>query len=373
MRVRKIGIVTLALCLLLGLLPMAQAAGTSVVVDAPEALPAVGESFTVTVRLTGNPGLSAAQVKLGYDDAVLECTQVKSGALTSGMLSASNPHGTRDGTGAILAAAGTNAVTADGELASFTFTVKKAGDAKLSISQTTIAGADGAEITFTYDLPKLVSEDRTQPGTPEQTPETPEAAQEPETSGTFRDVPGSHWAFESVERAAKLGLVNGFSDGTFRPDEPVTRAQFVLMLWRMAGKPEAKSDASFADTANGDWYKDALDWAYENGYVNGLSETAFGPNANITRQQATAILFRFAGSKTGGEALVSGVYESSFTDSGKIAGWAKDAMWWAVYNSLVSGVGNNQIAPEANASRAQIAAILLRYMDKFMTETEGAA
>lgn len=176
-----------------------------------------------------------------------------------------------------------------------------------------------------------------------------------------------------MERAAKLGLVTGFSDGSFHPDAPVTRAQFVLMLWRMAGKPAAVQKAVFTDTANGSWYQQALDWAVETGCVNGISATQFGPDAPITRQQATAILFRYSGGQVGAEAMLTGVYAQSFTDSGKIASWATDAVWWAVYHGLVSGTGNNQIAPEANASRAQIAAILLRYMDQFMTEMEAAA
>lgn len=375
MRVRRIGALCVTLCLLLAMIPLVSAAGASIVVQAPDKLPDIGESFTVTVSLNGNPGLGATQVRLNYDDTVLECTEVKNGVLVDGMMTASNPHGTRDGSAALLAAASTTTVTKDGTLAMFTFKVKTSGDAKLSISQTTIADGNGTDIPFTYALPALVTEDTTEPsesgpGTPEQKPVEDEPQQ---TAGTFRDVPSGHWAFASVEQAAARGLVTGFSDGTFRPDEPVTRAQFVLMLWRMAGKPEAKEKAAFTDTAGGGWYETALNWAYENGFVNGISETTFGPNANITRQQAVAILFRYAGSETGGEAMVSGVYESSFTDSGKIADWAKDAMWWAVYYSLVSGVGNGKIAPEANASRAQIAAILLRYMDKFPTERQALA
>ena len=110
----------------------------------------------------------------------------------------------------------------------------------------------------------------------------------------------------------------------------------------------------------------------ENGYVNGLSDTRFGPNAPITRQQATAILFRLNGGQSGAELMLSGIYDQTFTDSASIAFWAKDALWWAVYHELVSGVGGSRIAPEANASRAQIAAILLRYADKFMTMEEAA-
>ena len=133
------------------------------------------------------------------------------------------------------------------------------------------------------------------------------------------------------------------------------------------------AESQFTDTANGGWYQQALDWAVETGCVNGISATQFGPDAPITRQQATAILFRYSGGQVGAEAMLTGVYAQSFTDSGKIASWATDAVWWAVYHGLVSGTGNKQIAPEANASRAQIAAILLRYMDQFMTEMEAAA
>lgn len=148
----------------------------------------------------------------------------------------------------------------------------------------------------------------------------------------------AHWAFASVERAAELGLVTGYSDGTFRPDTHVTRAQFVLMLWRMCGKPAAAKAASFAD-ASADWYQDALSWAVEKGYVNGLSDTRFGPDAPITRQQAMAILFRLNGGQSGTELTLTGIYEQTFADSTTIASWAKDATWWAVYHELVFGVG----------------------------------
>ena len=191
-----------------------------------------------------------------------------------------------------------------------------------------------------------------------------DTTQEEVKAGSFRDVTSAHWAFASVERAAELGLVTGYSDGTFRPDAAVTRAQFVLMLWRMCGKPAAARAASFAD-ASADWYQDALSWAVEKGYVNGLSDTRFGPDAPITRQQAMAILFRLNGGQSGTELTLTGIYEQTFADSTTIAAWAKDATWWAVYHELVSGVSGN-------ASRAQIAAILLRYADQFMTMEEAA-
>lgn len=396
-RILAIGIALLLAVQLL--VPLACAAGTTLKLTAPDKLPDVGQTFTVTAELTGNTGLAAVQLSLGYDDSVVECTGIENGALIAGMLAASNPYATRDGVGAILAAATTTAVKTDGSLAVFTFRVKAAGDAKLTLADALLSDTDGKALPLSYSLPALIAQgsgsdsgsgsgsDTEKPGTdnkkseddkksededkPEDEEKPADGAQEEVKSGSFRDVTSTHWAFASVERAAELGLVTGYSDGTFRPDTPVTRAQFVLMLWRMCGKPAAAKAASFAD-ASADWYQDALSWAVEKGYVNGLSDTRFGPDVPITRQQAMAILFRLNGGQSGTELTLTGIYEQTFADSTTIAAWAKDATWWAVYHELVSGVGGSRIAPEANASRAQIAAILLRYADQFMTMEEAA-
>ena len=396
-RILAIGIALLLAVQLLT--PLACAAGTTLKLTAPDKLPDVGQTFTVTAELTGNTGLAAVQLSLGYDDSVVECTGIENGALVAGMLAASNPYATRDGVGAILAAATTTAVKTDGSLAVFTFRVKAAGDAKLTLADALLSDIDGKALSLSYSLPALIAQgsgsdsgsgsgsDAEKPGTdnkkseddkksededkPEDEEKPADGAQEEVKSGSFRDVTSAHWAFASVERAAELGLVTGYSDGTFRPDTPVTRAQFVLMLWRMCGKLAAAKAASFAD-ASADWYQDALSWAVEKGYVNGLSDTRFGPDAPITRQQAMAILFRLNGGQSGTELTLTGIYEQTFADSTTIASWAKDATWWAVYHELVSGVGGSRIAPEANASRAQIAAILLRYADQFMTMEEAA-
>lgn len=396
-RILAIGIALLLAVQLLT--PLACAAGATLKLTAPDKLPDVGQTFTVTAELTGNTGLAAVQLSLGYDDSVVECTGIENGALVAGMLAASNPYATRGGVGAILAAATTTAVKTDGSLAVFTFRVKAAGDAKLTLADALLSDIDGKALSLSYSLPALIAQgsgsdsgsgsgsDAEKPGTdnkkseddkksededkPEDEEKPADGAQEEVKSGSFRDVTSTHWAFASVERAAELGLVTGYSDGTFRPDTPVTRAQFVLMLWRMCGKPAAAKAASFAD-ASADWYQDALSWAVEKGYVNGLSDTRFGPDAPITRQQAMAILFRLNGGQSGTELTLTGIYEQTFADSTTIAAWAKDATWWAVYHELVSGVGGSRIAPEANASRAQIAAILLRYADQFMTMEEAA-
>ena len=396
-RILAIGIALLLAVQLL--VPLACAAGATLKFTAPDKIPEVGQTFTVTVDLSGNTGLCAVQIKLGYDDSVVECTGVENGELIGDMLSANNTHATRDGIGAIIAAAGTKTVKTDGSLVVFTFRVKAAGDAKLTLADALLSDIDGKALSLSYSLPALIVQgsgsdsgsgsgsDAEKPGTdnkkseddkksededkPEDEEKPADGAQEEVKSGSFRDVTSTHWAFDSVERAAEMGLVTGYSDGTFRPDAAVTRAQFVLMLWRMCGKPAAAKAASFAD-ASASWYQDALSWAVEKGYVNGLSDTRFGPDAPITRQQAMAILFRLNGGQSGTELTLTGIYEQTFADSTTIAAWAKDATWWAVYHELVSGVGGSRIAPEANASRAQIAAILLRYADQFMTMEEAA-
>ena len=395
-RILAIGIALLLAVQLL--VPLACAAGATLKFTAPDKLPEVGQTFTVTVDLSGNTGLCAVQIKLGYDDSVVECTGVENGELIGDMLSANNTHATRDGIGAIIAAAGTKTVKTDGSLVVFTFRVKAAGDAKLTLADALLSDIDGKALSLSYSLPALIVQgsgsdsgsgsgsDAEKPGADDKKSDNDkkseddkkseeeqpaDAAQEEVRTGSFRDVTSAHWAFASVERAAEMGLVTGYSNGTFRPDTAVTRAQFVLMLWRMCGKPAAAKAASFAD-ASADWYQDALSWAVEKGYVNGLSGTRFGPDAPITRQQAMAILFRLNGGQSGTELTLTGIYEQTFADSTTIAAWAKDATWWAVYPELVSGVGGSRIAPEANASRAQIAAILLRYADQFMTMEEAA-
>lgn len=253
-RILAIGIALLLAVQLLT--PLACAAGTTLKLTAPDKLPDVGQTFTVTAELTGNTGLAAVQLSLGYDDSVVECTGIENGALVAGMLAASNPYATRDGVGAILAAATTTAVKTDGSLAVFTFRVKAAGDAKLTLADALLSDTDGKALPLSYSLPALIAQgsgsdsgsgsgsDAEKPGTdnkkseddkksededkPEDEEKPADGAQEEVKSGSFRDVTSTHWAFASVERAAELGLVTGYSDGTFRPDTPVTRAQFVL-------------------------------------------------------------------------------------------------------------------------------------------------
>ncbi len=188
-----------------------------------------------------------------------------------------------------------------------------------------------------------------------------EAGPERVPKTTFPDIAG-HWGEQYIIQAAAFGLFNGFEDGSFRPDGTVTRGQYVTVLWRMAGKPMPTSPPPFADVEPDEWYADAVAWAYENGLINGRTETVFDPNGSISRQEAMKILFAYAGGVSGMESLFTSIYDSQFPDSGEIADWARPAMYWAIYHEIVSG-SDVGLEPRAYTTRAQLSKILINYMN----------
>ena len=184
-------------------------------------------------------------------------------------------------------------------------------------------------------------------------------SQVPQT--TFMDVPASAWYCDAVEYVYENGLMSGVSGGRFAPNDTLTRAMLVQTLYAMEGRPAAAS-AGFADVASGDWYASAVNWAAANGVVSGVSETGFGPNNALTREQLALILYRYAQYK-GYDTTQGGMAIREFADYGSISSWAAEAMGWAVNAGLISGVGGNQIAPTGTASRAQVAQILMNFCE----------
>lgn len=183
-------------------------------------------------------------------------------------------------------------------------------------------------------------------------------SQTPQT--TFMDVPASAWYYDAVEYVYENGLMSGVSGGRFAPDDTLTRAMLVQTLYAMEGRPAAAS-AGFADVASGDWYASAVNWAAANGVVSGVSETGFGPNNALTREQLALILYRFAQYK--GYDVTGTSDLAAYADGSSVSGWAAEAMSWAVNAGLISGVGGNQIAPTGTASRAQVAQILMNFCE----------
>ena len=178
----------------------------------------------------------------------------------------------------------------------------------------------------------------------------------------FVDVNDGDWFFDSVAYAVKNGLFKGTSDTTFAPNSNMTRAMFVTVLYRMAGEPDAsKYDNPFEDVKDGMWYTDAVCWAAANGIVKGVSDKAFAPNADVTREQAAAFMQRYASFQKYDVSAKNDL--SAFTDAASISSWAKADMQWAVGAGLINGMTKTTIAPQGTATRAQVATILMRFCE----------
>lgn len=155
--------------------------------------------------------------------------------------------------------------------------------------------------------------------------------------------------------------MTGTSDTTFEPDTTTTRGMIVSILHRLEGKPEADGNSVFTDVAAGEWYADAVTWAAENNIVAGYGDGTFGPNDTITRKQTAAILYRYADYK-GYDMSASGDI-SVFADANEVSAYAVTAIQWAVGTGLVSGRDDGTLDPQSGATRAETAAMLMRFIE----------
>ncbi len=175
----------------------------------------------------------------------------------------------------------------------------------------------------------------------------------------FADVQNNAWYSEAIAYVYNKGMMNGTDAGKFEPNATTTRAMLVTMLHRLENEPAAAA-AKFSDVASGQWFSKAVAWAAANGVVNGYENGTFAPNAAITREQLAAILYRFAQFK-GYDVSVKGNL-SSFSDNAQVSDWAKEAMQWAVGAGIIDG-DNNALKPTGNATRAEVAIMLMRYIE----------
>ncbi|MBQ9522177.1 MAG: S-layer homology domain-containing protein [Oscillospiraceae bacterium] len=456
-----------ALILLLTLLfrVTAYAAEPRLVVHLPEGSIEAGETFTVTVDLTGNPGILNIQFTLSFDRERMECTDMKIGDLlaTQAGASAVNPAAK---SGAILAAASAELMEGDGQVGVFHFRAKEklsdfhfsidritlgdqnrkkmdvlvtdavtpgqsdsdtaASDTDTTASDTdtgnsetpapsrdtgksdtgTVSGDTGKSDTgtVTRDTGKsdtgtvsgdtgksdtgTVSGDTGKSDTGTVTRDTGKSDTESVSGGKsetpngngqsqtatahsddapppFSDIAGT-WAERYIRTAAERNLFQGYPDGTFRPDNRLTRAQFVMVLWNLAGRPMVSDTTPFADMEGQiENFRNAVAWAYAKGYVSGTSPDTFSPGEPLTRQAAVKILFAYHGSVSGTEIMMTGIYDGIFSDSGRLSAWARDAMYWAVYQKIISGTSPTTLEPGGAVTRAQLAAIMVRYVERF--------
>lgn len=204
------------------------------------------------------------------------------------------------------------------------------------------------------------------PGDPTDPPEPPVNPDDPSdpthdcSAAAFEDVDLSQWYHEAIDYVLKNGLMNGMSSKEFMPDGEITRGMLVTILYRQEGSPEPTGACPFEDVAPGSYYENAITWAAEQGIVTGHDEKTFAPDENITREQLAVILFRYAAYR---QQSTDERAELDFTDAKDVSSYASDALAWAVARGLVNGMGDGTLAPQGNATRAQAAAILMRYLE----------
>ena len=188
-------------------------------------------------------------------------------------------------------------------------------------------------------------------------------------SSAYVDVPEStHWAHVGIDFVLKSGLFYGTSDTTFEPDGEMTRAMLVTVLYRLEGQPKPTTENPFGDVAAGTWYTDAVIWAAENKIVNGIGGDLFDPDGSVTREQMAAILYRYSVFK--GLTMAQGAFALTYPDEAGISAYALEAMRWANAEKLINGTeldGTVYLDPQGSATRAQVAAILMRYVQNVLS------
>ena len=175
----------------------------------------------------------------------------------------------------------------------------------------------------------------------------------------YRDVRADAWYADGVDYVTKKGYMQGIGNNCFAPEQSLTRAQLVTILYRMERSPYVIGRSGFSDVKNGTWYSDAIAWAASKGIVKGFSSTIFGPDQPVTREQLVTILYRYSGASPGSRSAIR-----SFPDRGEVSDFALDAVCWAVEQGIISGVsrnGKSYLSPKTGATRAQFAVILLRW------------
>lgn len=180
----------------------------------------------------------------------------------------------------------------------------------------------------------------------------------------YTDIPEGEWYYDAVDFVTRYGFMNGMDAGAFNADVNVNRAQFVTILYRIAGEPTVAIDNPFVDVPAGEWYTDAVLWAYEKGITTGIDATHFNPGGTLVRQNMVTFLLRFAntmGIDTTNRAVLSG-----YTDADQVVSHAQDAMQWAVAEGIISGMTETTLGANGLANRAQVAIIISRFVPKYL-------
>ena len=186
----------------------------------------------------------------------------------------------------------------------------------------------------------------------------------------FADVKADDWFYEAVHFVNSKGLMTGMANDSFSPNANMTRAMIVTILYRVEnGELKVENASPFTDVDKGAWYYGAVLWAYENGIVEGYGDGRFGPDDNITREQFAAILYRYAYIKDSVTTATTDL--AAYTDAGQVSAYAEYAMKWANANDLITGRTADTLVPRGNATRAEAAEILMRFIENVLNGIEN--
>ncbi|MGN0150713.1 MAG: S-layer homology domain-containing protein, partial [Clostridia bacterium] len=194
--------------------------------------------------------------------------------------------------------------------------------------------------------------------------EMPKPTSEPSggENNWFADVPQDVWYYDAVKAVFDRKLMVGVDDTHFEPETDVTRGMFATTLYRLGSEPEISTEYTFTDVAQGAYYAKAVAWANANGIVEGYSESEFAPDEKITREQMAAMIYRYAQYK--GEGFTGDwMFPLDYADSANVSEYAYEAMCWNTMNGIISGMDDNTLSPKTNSTRAQVAAVLVRLAD----------
>ena len=206
--------------------------------------------------------------------------------------------------------------------------------------------------------------------TTEDTDKEEDKDDEETTELNFTDVKESDWFYKGVAYVVDKGIMSGVSENQFDPSGKLTRAMLVQMLYNMESRPACDAENAFMDVPVGQWYTDAVIWANDAKIVSGMGEGLFAPNMEITREQMVAMLYNYA--KYKGYDVTASADLSAFADTASVSTWAQPAMQWAVAEGYISGMGDSQLAPQGTATRAEIASVIMRFMEATAESAETA-
>ncbi len=333
--------------------------------------------ITVSIFASENTPFCGGSMNLVYDNTLLKSKSYKTSDLLAGCIANVNLAYTDNSIR--FSWAGTEEITSGGVLFDVTFEVIAMADFEtdITIDKLKLGDIDGGKIEAVSENGhiKYVKETssttttgrhsgRSSGGTttlnPNQNNETNTETQNTTANMSFSDVKESDWYYSYVKAVYEKGLMKGISDTEFAPNEKLTRAMFVTILYRMDGEPEANQSA-FTDIEKDSWYEKAVAWANANGIVQGVSENEFAPNTNITREQMATIIFRYAKYKEiDTEAVTKDTNTLSHNDVFEVSDWAKEAMHYCIAAGIINGDENGNLLPHNTATRAETAAVITR-------------